>query len=61
MTEPLLLTVREAADLLRLSRSTVYEEMKKGRLRSVHIGRACRIPYEAVRVYVDELDCGLGH
>jgi excisionase family DNA binding protein len=47
-----LLRVREAAQLLALSRSKVYEEIGAGRLRSVTIGRARRVPRSAVVEYV---------
>ena len=39
-----LLTVREAADLLCLGRSTLYNLMDRGLLAYVKIGRARRIP-----------------
>jgi excisionase family DNA binding protein len=41
--EPLLVTVREAARLLALGRSTVYELIARGQLPTVHIGRSVRI------------------
>ncbi len=39
-----LLTVREAADFLRLSRSTIYLFMDQGELVFVKLGRSRRIP-----------------
>jgi excisionase family DNA binding protein len=45
---PLLLSPVEAALTLGISRSTLYELMAKGRLRSVRIGRARRIRYADV-------------
>ena len=39
----LLLTPEEAAQVLRLGRTTIYALMKAGDLRRVHIGRSCRI------------------
>jgi|SoiMethySBSTD1v2_1073268.scaffolds.fasta_scaffold473751_3 excisionase family DNA binding protein len=42
-SEPLLGTVREAARLLALGRSTVYELIATGRLPTIHIGRSVRI------------------
>jgi excisionase family DNA binding protein len=53
--EPLLLTIVEAARLLSVGRTTVYELMERGELRSVHIGRACRVPIVAVNDYVARL------
>jgi excisionase family DNA binding protein len=38
-----------------LSRSTVYEEMDSGRLRSVKVGRRRLIPESALIEYIDDL------
>lgn len=43
-----LLSVREAARFLSVSRSTLYELMESGQLYYVKIGRARRIPRRAV-------------
>jgi excisionase family DNA binding protein len=43
-----LMTIREAADFLAVSRSTLYVEMDGGRLAYCKIGRARRIPRRAV-------------
>ncbi len=43
-----LLTVKEVAERLRVHPMTVRRHIKSGRLRSTHIGRAVRIPEEAV-------------
>ncbi len=51
----LLLTTTEAADLLGVSRTTVYELLNTGQLESVRIGRARRIPRAALVAYVDRL------
>ena len=51
----LLLTPEEAADVLRVGRTTVYALMKSGDLRSVHIGRSCRIPQAELERYVRRL------
>lgn len=53
--EPLLLTIVEAARLLAVGRTTVYELIERGELRAVHIGRACRVPVVAVTDYVERL------
>ena len=37
-------TVKEAAEILKSHWSTVYQLVKTGRLRTVHIGRSIRIP-----------------
>ena len=46
---PRLMTVREVAERLRLSRSKVYELINLRELRTVKIGRCVRIPETAVR------------
>jgi len=55
VTERILLTVREAADRLGIGRSTAYELIASGRLGTVHIGRACRVPVDAVDRFVEAL------
>lgn len=51
--EPLLVRVEEAARILSLSRSTVYEMMDAGELPSVRRGMARRIPVAALRAWVE--------
>lgn len=53
---PLLVTAEEAANLLNISRTTVYTLMKSGALRPVHIGRSCRLSRAELQRYVDRLD-----
>ena len=45
---PRLMTVREVAERLRLSRSKVYELINLRELRTVKIGRCVRVPEAAV-------------
>ena len=52
----LLLTPEEAAQTLRLGRTTIYALMKSGRLRPVHIGRSCRLSVAELERYVADLD-----
>jgi excisionase family DNA binding protein len=47
--EKLLYDTREAARLLSISRTKVYELMASGQLESVRIGRSRRIPAEELR------------
>ncbi|WNV77612.1 helix-turn-helix domain-containing protein [Geodermatophilus sp. DSM 44513] len=54
-SDPLLLTPEEAAEVLRVGRTTIYALMKAGGLRSVHIGRSCRIPRAELERYVQHL------
>jgi excisionase family DNA binding protein len=51
----LLLTVKEAAALIGIGRTTLYRLMEAGEIDSVHIHTSRRIPLEAVYVYVDRL------
>jgi excisionase family DNA binding protein len=52
---PDLLTVPEVMSRLHFSRSTVYQLLRTGRLRSVTIGRSRRIPADALSAYLDHL------
>ena len=40
-------TVKEAAEILKIHWATVYQLVRTGRLRAVHLGRAIRIPASA--------------
>ncbi len=51
----LLLKPEEAAELLALSRSTVYQLLATGELASVQVGRARRIPRTALDEYLRHL------
>jgi excisionase family DNA binding protein len=59
MTDPVLLTPREAATALGIGRSKLYELLQTGVLESVHIGACRRIPTEAVLALVDRLRGGV--
>lgn len=52
-TQPLLLRIDEAARLLGLGRSTVYEMLYKAELPYVKYGSARRIPYAALQAWID--------
>ena len=52
-TEPLLVRVEEAARLLSLSRSTIYEMIDRGELPSIRCGTARRIPLAALHAWVE--------
>ena len=54
--ERLLLTPEEAAELLRVGRTTVYALIKAGDLHPVHIGRSCRISRAELERYVRLLE-----
>ena len=48
--------VPDAMAMLSLSRSVLYEELRSGRLRSVHVGRTRLIPATAITEYVALLE-----
>ncbi len=52
---PLLLTVKQTAELLGIGRSTLYELLDAGELRSVKRGASRRIPLKEVHDYIDRL------
>jgi len=49
-----LLTVAQVAEMLSLSRSTVYELVVRGELQAFKVGRSVRIPRDAVRSLLDK-------
>ncbi|MEU5329059.1 MULTISPECIES: helix-turn-helix domain-containing protein [Streptomyces] len=53
--EPLLYTPEEAAEALRLGRSTVYELMADGALAYVKQGRCRRIKVAVLKAFVAEM------
>jgi excisionase family DNA binding protein len=48
---PVLYTVEEAAEILRISRWKVYDLIRNGDLRSIKIGRLRRVPLDAVHEF----------
>jgi excisionase family DNA binding protein len=52
---PVLLTVEEAADRLRIGRTTMYALVSSGVVESVKVGRLRRVPIECVDAYVTVL------
>ena len=55
MTETLLLTIREAAEQLRVSTRTVHRLIHAGELPTVPVRRSLRIRRDDLRAYVDGL------
>ena len=49
----MLVTVEEAGRLLALGRSTVYALVAQGRLSSIKIGRARRVPITELRRFIE--------
>jgi excisionase family DNA binding protein len=58
--DKLLLTPQEAAAVLSIGRTKVYELMESGLLESVTIGRCRRVPAEALAPFVEALRQGRG-
>ncbi len=54
--ERLLYRPEDAAQVLGIGRSKVFELMAAGQLRSVQLGRSRRIPESALRDFVAELE-----
>ncbi len=53
-SKALLLTVREAAKLLLISRNLAYELVGQGRLPHVRLGRVIRIPRHGLETWINE-------
>lgn len=53
-SEPLLLTVAQAAQRLGISRSLLYELLATGDIESITIGRLRRIPADALTTYIHD-------
>jgi excisionase family DNA binding protein len=51
-TQARLLTVNEVADLLRVSRMTVYRLIKEGQLKALRVGRSYRLREDDVDEYL---------
>jgi excisionase family DNA binding protein len=53
--ELVLLTVEEAAERLRIGRTTCFKLIRTGALESIPVGRLRRVPAEAIPEYVARL------
>jgi excisionase family DNA binding protein len=53
-TEPVLLTVEEAARLLRISRGKAYSMATSGELPTVRMGRSVRVRRDRLDAWLDE-------
>ena len=45
-------TVQEACEILRVSENTMYDALRRGRIKSVRLGRGYRIPRRAFEVFM---------
>ena len=55
MLEKLLYRVEEVSELTGLGRTLIYECLRNGRLESVRIGTARRVPADALTRFVEQL------
>jgi excisionase family DNA binding protein len=55
-SDPLLLTPEEAAEVLRVGRTTIYALMKAGDLHGIHIGRSCHLSRAELERYVRQME-----
>jgi excisionase family DNA binding protein len=54
LSEVRFLTVSEVAELMRVSKMTVYRLVHSGDLTAVRVGRSFRVPEHAVHTYLRE-------
>jgi excisionase family DNA binding protein len=55
MSEERLLTIEQAAERLQIGRTFAYGLIQRGELASVKLGRARRVPVQAIDAYIDRL------
>lgn len=55
ITMPLLRTIDESTEILRVSRTTLYREIRAGRLEAVKVNGSTRIRESELRRYVEGL------
>ncbi len=51
--EPIVVTPKEAAEILRLSEVSIFKLIREGRIASIKLGRSRRIPLEALKRLVE--------
>jgi excisionase family DNA binding protein len=61
MSDKVLLTVPQAAERLGVGRSFLYGVIQRGELSSVKLGRARRVPVDALTKYVEWLQAAEQH
>ncbi len=54
LSEMKFLTVAEVAEVMRVSKMTVYRLVHSGELASVRVGRSFRVPERAVHTYLEQ-------
>jgi hypothetical protein len=56
VAERALYSISDAMDMLSMSRTVIYEQIRAGRLRTVHQGRRCYVTAAALERYVALLE-----
>lgn len=56
LSEVVFLTVAETADIMQVSKMTVYRLVRSGHLPAIRVGRSFRVPKQAVHDFVRESD-----
>jgi len=56
MSEPMLLTVEDVQNAIRLGRTKIYELIRTGQLPVVRIGRSVRIRRDVLERWVNDLE-----
>ena len=56
LPDPVMYKIPEVMAMLRMSRHLVYEQIRRGRLRTVKEGRATFVTAAAIRAYVELLE-----
>ena len=51
---PLVLSVNQLVDVLKIGRNTAYELLRCGKIKSIRVGHQIRIPKEAVLRFLQE-------
>jgi len=59
-TRTTFLTVAEVAEMLRVSRMTVYRWIHAGELPAVRFGRSFRVPQQAVEAFMEQAELAGG-
>ena len=54
-TRPLLVTTEQAAHMLGVARTTIYQLVGRGTLPTVHLGRSVRFKVQDLETFVDRL------
>jgi excisionase family DNA binding protein len=54
-TQPILVTVQEAATMLSIGRTAAWELVRKHTIKSIKIGRTRRVPVAAIQEYIEHL------